>query len=713
MRIYSMTATFGKLENQTLTLQPELNIISAPNEWGKTTWCTFLATMLYGLDTREKTTKTNLAVKERYAPWSGSPMSGRMDINWNGRDITIERWTKGRTPMGEFRAYETDSGLPVTELTGANCGETLLGVEKSVFLRAGFLRLSDLPVTTDDSLRRRLNALVTTGDESDASDALAQKLKDLKNKCRSNKSNGLIPQAEEQRQELESKLTELRTLQIQLKKLEEQRQQVTGQISDLNNHLAALQYIAAQDHIRRVEQAHMAAETAAEEMAKLEDVCATLPSRDEALRQLQHHAQLQQAQSALLLEMTSLPPEPTQPPVPARYQALTPEQALAQAQKDTADHAALEAAKKGSGLPWLIFGIGAVLMLLLALLIGGGMWIASGILIALGGAGVLAYQNLRTGKIQSQLDAILSRYYDIPPQRWIEDAEFYAETQRQYKVALGNALSLRRDLRRQIEDNEAAITELIGHGSSQDFLLSRNEILATHDALADARRAHQHAAAHADTLRTLAKPAAKPERPDTLSLTEAQTDAMLRQLDFEQKQLQLRLGQYQGRIEALGSEAHLQRELDAVLARLEKLNLTYRALELAQTTLADATAQLQRRFAPRITAQAKVFFAALTDGRYDRLQLQQDLSVETAADQDNTIRSAQWRSDGTIDQLYLALRLAVAAELTPSAPLILDDALVRFDDQRHAAAMGILQEQAKSKQIILFTCQSREQNYKL
>ena len=37
MKIYSMTATFGKLENQTLTFQPGLNVISAPNECGKST----------------------------------------------------------------------------------------------------------------------------------------------------------------------------------------------------------------------------------------------------------------------------------------------------------------------------------------------------------------------------------------------------------------------------------------------------------------------------------------------------------------------------------------------------------------------------------------------------------------------------------------------------------------------------------------------------
>ena len=56
-----MTATFGKLEHETLTLRPGLNIIEAPNEWGKSTWCAFLIAMLYGIDTRERTTATTLA----------------------------------------------------------------------------------------------------------------------------------------------------------------------------------------------------------------------------------------------------------------------------------------------------------------------------------------------------------------------------------------------------------------------------------------------------------------------------------------------------------------------------------------------------------------------------------------------------------------------------------------------------------------------------
>jgi uncharacterized protein YhaN len=98
----------------------------------------------------------------------------------------------------------------------------------------------------------------------------------------------------------------------------------------------------------------------------------------------------------------------------------------------------------------------------------------------------------------------------------------------------------------------------------------------------------------------------------------------------------------------------------------------------------------------------------MTAGRYDRLTIGDDLSLRAGAQMEDTLREALWRSDGTVDQLYLALRLAVAEELLPVGPLVLDDALVRFDDQRLAAAMEILKDEAKDRQVILFTCHERE-----
>ena len=161
----------------------------------------------------------------------------------------------------------------------------------------------------------------------------------------------------------------------------------------------------------------------------------------------------------------------------------------------------------------------------------------------------------------------------------------------------------------------------------------------------------------------------------------------------------------------MGQETVLRSQLKAINRRITRLEDTFAALELAQKALSAATAELQRRFAPRISKRAQALFQKLTGGRYDRLTLSEDLSLNTSTQTEDTLRPSQWRSDGTVDQLYLALRLAVAEELTPNAPLILDDALVRFDEARLTAAMNILQETAKNKQVILFTCQARENRH--
>ena len=163
-------------------------------------------------------------------------------------------------------------------------------------------------------------------------------------------------------------------------------------------------------------------------------------------------------------------------------------------------------------------------------------------------------------------------------------------------------------------------------------------------------------------------------------------------------------------MQSLGAREPLEQECAAIRQRIVKLEDTYAALTIAQETLAQARLELQRRFAPRIVKRARELMEAMTSGRYTKLGLQEDLSIAAGTAEEDTLQSILWRSDGTVDQLYLALRLAVAEALAPEAPLILDDALVRFDDGRLKSAVKILSETAKEKQVLLFTCHGREKN---
>ena len=134
MKIKKMIATFGNLERASLTLDDGLTVISAPNEGGKSTWSAFLRVMFYGIDTKDRDKAGYLADKNRYQPWSGAPMSGEIQLEWEGRDITIRRTSTRTAPMGQFKAVYTATGDPVPELTGANVGEKILGVNREVFV---------------------------------------------------------------------------------------------------------------------------------------------------------------------------------------------------------------------------------------------------------------------------------------------------------------------------------------------------------------------------------------------------------------------------------------------------------------------------------------------------------------------------------------------------------------------------------------------------
>ena len=701
MRIYSMTATFGKLEHQTLTLEPGLQIIHAPNEWGKSTWCAFLVAMLYGLDTRERTTKGSLANKDRFAPWSGSPMSGRIDLNWQGRDITIERRSKGRIPMGELTAYETATGIPVPELTAANCGQVLLGVERSVFVRAGFIRSSEMPVTQDEELRHRLNALVTTGDESLAAEALGKKLKDLKNSCRYNKS-GLLPDGEAQRDAIAEKLAEFDSLTRQTQQLKAQQTELAERIGLLENHQAALNYEAAQENMRRVAQAEQALQVAQSAYESAQAACSSLPSRDEAMQARQNASLLRQQWDDLLARERTLP-SPPQPPQPSPpFRGLTPEEAVAKAQADRCVmQQAIPSPKKAMlflGLAGILAGI--VLSALSLLIVGIP-------LMGLGAVMLLLYFTGRskcrqeTEKIRKKQATLIAQYGEEDPEQWIALALRYQYDTAQYEKESAAYLKATEELSKLRQQ----LAEQMQHSHSFD----PDGVIRAWDTLEQNRQHLDQAQAHCQALQAMVKSVPPAPSPDELTCSAGETARLLTQAAAEMQSLQHRLGQCQGKTERLGSQEQLRQELESVETRIRNLELTYHALELGIETLDKARSQLQRRFAPRLTQQAQELFARLTVGRYERLTLAEDLSIHAGAQQEDTLRSHLWRSEGTVDQLYLALRLAVARELTPTAPLILDDALIRFDDTRLQAAMEILREEAQNRQVIIFTCQGREQ----
>lgn len=675
MKIESMTASFGKL-NGTLQLHDGLNILTAPNESGKSTWCAFLLAMFYGIDTAQRrSARQGLPEKVRYQPWSGAAMEGVVHLEWNGRNITLERTSSPRVPFGILKVYDTQSGQPIPELCINGCGEILLGVERSVWERSGFLRQSDLAVTQDAALEQRLHALVSTGDTKNTFYTVSQQLHNLQNACsgRSGTIGKLRARLEEIRLTLQRWQEYNHEWEVCSREVQELSRQLTDSEAQLARHQAYEAYCRYQQYLQARREVADRQAVLSVQMAQ----CADLPPAyelDEWQRQLVEQSAPQQIEV-----------------VPA-FRGMTPERALEQAKQDTERCAYLASfAPKNRAL---LFGS------VLAAAVGAGCllishpvaWAVSGA--GLGAAAIL----LRLWYVQrAKAQLAGEEYHEILQRYAAEDADELVDAAQDYAQAIAR--------QRQVV---FPTNSLFAACESPEQALS-----AISEARFSLEQLHNAQQALDDAQRRLAQlqdvPPAKPMRAPAEPLAAVQA-----RVEHDRQRLQAcerRRAVLQGRMEALCDAAALTAKQEQLMQQLAEQEQRSHIIALVQEHLTRANDSLQARFAPQIAAKAGAFFNRLTQGQYQRVLLRSDFSAETAAAGSPILRPAAALSCGTLDQLSLAVHLALAELLLPKdAPLILDDVLVNFDDARAAAALELLSEMAASRQILLFTCHSREQS---
>lgn len=207
---------------------------------------------------------------------------------------------------------------------------------------------------------------------------------------------------------------------------------------------------------------------------------------------------------------------------------------------------------------------------------------------------------------------------------------------------------------------------------------------------------------------------AKAVDPDTLELQYAQLDEQVAALDRELRDV---IGQEIGRQQQIlaqmdsGSQAaDAAEQLQDLLARIAADSEEYARLRVALVALRKGVERYRERHQGPICRRASQFFARLTLGTYSALREDFD---EHGKPELVGIRSADQKpihvnqmSDGTADQLYLAVRLAWLEEYLDeheSIPLIVDDVIMRFDNERSIAALQLLADLSRRTQVIFFT----------
>ena len=173
----------------------------------------------------------------------------------------------------------------------------------------------------------------------------------------------------------------------------------------------------------------------------------------------------------------------------------------------------------------------------------------------------------------------------------------------------------------------------------------------------------------------------------------------------EQQKLQWELEQ---KLERLSECRNQAEALQPVLAENERIQEELDALDLAQETLTGLSTSIRDSFGLYLNKTASELIEGLTGGAYKSMSIDQNLDI--FMNTPSRLVPIEQVSSGTMDQIYLAVRLA-AARLVQSGedsmPLIFDDSFTLYDDERLKTALKWLAASVDS-QIIIFTCHQRE-----
>ena len=663
MQLLHANATYGKLDQARLDLQPGLNVICAPNEGGKSTWCRFLLAMFYGLNTRQR---GDLADKNRFQPWSGSLMQGKLELSAGDKELTLSRRTqRPDAPLGVFSCTYSGSDTPVPGLDAARCGETLLGVPQSVYQRCAFIPSGSLAIDADADLERRISALISTGDEKISFSQVESRLKKQLRQRKYNRS-GSIPLLEAEIAGLRASQQEAQTLTGQLENLQQQlsqaredqarRRQARLQVAQeaLHEKECRLQALPDSSDLQRINQQLGAVRSLGDQVQQAQEAVSRQESAiEDQLRELNRNPLHPMTKTQLEAQLQ------IQPPAPPQVAQLLISLALGLC---------------GGGFLWYEIDRPQVLWLCLACAVTA---LAAGNFLRLLIRRIRLQQSRRRElSRQEELRKLAESY--LPA---LEELEAQRALLRQKQQILSDG---DRRLRAQLSDLLSQVSRW------DDSVQSAGDI----------RRFVRETAQNRDRL--------------AQELHQAQTQLLQAQMsdaDDTVTHLQQQIAQVQGRLDAGRDAQTLGGQISRLEEELVRQQAEYDALRLSLDALQAANTTLQNRFSPELGRRAAEIFADMTGSTWSHILLDREFHLSAESGSDPTRRSVQLLSAGTADQLYLAVRLAICEMILPpeqNPPLILDDALLTFDDARLSTTLDYLTRLGAQRQILLFTCQGRE-----
>lgn len=675
---------YGKFIDTEITLKSGLNLIFGKNEAGKSTLQSFIKAMLFDFPRKNVDGEGRLPGLKKYKPWSGSDFGGILEIKTDdGRILKIDRdFARKNASVFDDNLRDITSEFPYSKKNGLAVGENLLNMDRECFENTSFIKQGGTIVLQNDrkNLFEKLMNLSSTGSENtsaaSAQAALSTASTNLGN-TRTKKRPYNIALSEFNR--LESKMEDINKRRVEMSHYRQQEQLLEKDLKILK------EKISGYESAKKVVELKLERDTLLHLKGKYDDFSSKIQSLSDEIFTTRQK-----------MEENQLPGNITESEILDNIK-ITASAIEKQKSIDEGDPESklikLEKSKRSKRLLLAICYVGITLTALLAFLFHTAIFALTAVVTA-----VLIYLHLK--KLPYTADDL--------------HAQILLKKECRQDMVLINAFieSAGCPAVKDFNEAEATLNELFEKKNQSAVLKSqvtrqterktdlenfRNQVLGQFDNIDSVNNA-------LDVVNNKIKDAGLSNNAVNLA---SGTDP---RIEFEEKQRRLSgvkavLREYMQSDDEIAKTEEL---LSFYKDKLSTIQSEQRAMELASEIIALSAEKMQGEIIPKLNEKTGMILSKITDGSHSSLATGLDNEINTQFQ--NTIHSLWEFSDGTIDQMYFALRVAASEVFSEkeSVPIIIDEAFAYYDESRIKSTFDFLSEIAKDKQIIVFTCKEKE-----
>ncbi len=697
--------SFGCLKNKVFTPEEGINKIIAPNESGKSTLAAAIKFIFYGFGSSKK--EISDSDKKMYLPWDTSTAICACELTADGILYRVER-KYAPSQKENLSITEVSSGKAV--YVGLCPGEVFFGANmetaEKTFIFDQYCALTARDGELFDSIRN----MVFQGDESGGSETAIKRLKEAKKELKNSRGGGLIPTLEKEFEKYKSeydvsmgKIQSIKDISTQIslleKNVERNAQSEKKLLKEKENVEKYKAYLKLQE-LRELEKEAQNAEVAYKISAQsLEG--AGIPDTS-LLEDLVSANGEKLSLSSLKEELKLTLDKCEKDMVSLKEKQINSEETTEQIKSRVNGHSISSIA---SYFIFVILGITGIYLLATSPDIAIYPFIVGGICLI---AGLLytfkkkKYINSFNVKNEPELLALLNAREETEAK--IKEKSNEIETLKE-RIA---------SLEAQLKTVEEKLSSVLGRYFKNPTEDTAELIRRLRDITEKVAQAKKIAESKKESLlktTQLLDRAALEEKSIGAVAPERSEEEIEKQLRFVQNGKKLMEDKI---ISAEKEKAVMESSVAPPSMLFEKAEATYNKLQWAKRRfdaintalelIENASDELKRTLAPKITAYASELFNIATDGKYKALNVTTELSLTT--DNGETVKSAEYLSAGGRATAYVCLRLALLKVIYNDTfpPIIFDDAFVRLDKNRlEQIKKAIMSSPAKDAQIFIFS----------